>query len=227
MIPPLRPNQLSLTFVAMPSFQPRVSFAPTPVYSRQPRDDEAYVMKAFSRHASHCDSCNDPYSVHRSGGTLCPKGHQRALDVAQYVYSKRGKAYSLVDRECNQRVQIEIPVGCDSVRSLLSAMERGLRIMKRAPSVSYDRTYYVAPRRPANVSRPSTRELRLETPEPPLRTNGPQSRNSSMNGCAGKGSLFASDMKEREHYFRTKPTVYYRVRTDASPPVPPKEYYYG
>lgn len=208
----------------MPSFQPRVSFMPTPVYSRQPRDDEAYVMRAFARHASHCDSCNDPYAVHRSGRTLCPKGHQRALDVAQYVYNKRGKAYSLVDHEGNQRVQIEIPTGCDSVRSLLNAMERGLRIMKPTPSVSYDRTYYVAPRRPTNVSRPSARELRLETPQPPLSTNGPQSHNSSY---VGKGSLFASDMKERERYFQTKPTVYYTVSTDATPAVPSKHYHWG
>ena len=177
-------------------------------------------MKAFAKHASHCESCYDPYLVHRAGRTLCPKGHQRALDVAQYVYNKGGKAYSLVDREGNQRVQIEIPTGCEAVRSLLKAMERGLRIMKRAPSVSYDRTYYVAPR-PTSERRPSTKELKLEMVEPPARNSRPQPRR-----YVGKGSLYARDMKEREQYYANKPTIYYQVKTDASPPVPPKDHYW-
>ena len=209
----------------MPSFQTRrVSFSP-PNYSRLPRDDEAYVMKAFARHASHCKSCNDPYIVHRTGGTLCPKGHQRALDVAQYVYSKGGKAYSLVDREGNQRVQIEIPTGCEPVRSLLKAMERGLRIMKSAPLVSHDRTYYIPPR-PVSERRPSTKELKLEMIQPPAWAEEYEPLRST-GSYVGKGSLYASDMKERERYYANKPPVYYRVNTDPGPrpPVPPKDYY--
>ena len=157
----------------MPSMPPRrVSFSERNDYSRLPRDDEMYVMKAFSKHAKKCSSCFDPYRVYREGGTLCPKGHQRALDVAQYVYNKGGSAYSVVDSEKNQRVQIEIPGECEAVRSLLKAMERGLRVMKRAPTSSYDKTYFVPARRasdrgPAPARQPSTRNLRLETVEPP------------------------------------------------------------
>ncbi|KAL9025806.1 MAG: hypothetical protein Q9196_005436, partial [Gyalolechia fulgens] len=108
----------------MPSIVPQVGFAPIPAYSRLPRDDELYVMKAFARHASHCSACAHPYEVHRHGGTLCSKGHQRALDVAQYVYNKGGQSFSAVDGNGNHRVQIEIPANCEAVRSLLKAMER-------------------------------------------------------------------------------------------------------
>ena len=164
----------------------RVSFSEKNDYSRLPRDDEMYVLKAFSRHAKKCSSCFDPYRVYREGGTLCSKGHQRALDVAQYVYNKGGVAYSVVDGERSQRVQIEIPSECEAVRSLLKAMERGLRVMKRAPTVSYDKGYYVPARRasdrgPAPVRRPSTKNLRLETVEPPRSPRPRHRRSQSYN----------------------------------------------
>ena len=66
-------------------------------------------MKAFAKHADYCDSCYDPYQAYKDGSTLCPQGHQRALDVAQYVYTRGGQSFSQVDRERNKRVQIEIP----------------------------------------------------------------------------------------------------------------------
>ncbi|KAL9120207.1 MAG: hypothetical protein Q9187_003241, partial [Circinaria calcarea] len=203
----------------MPSFIRRVSLNPIPAYSRLPRDDEAYVMKSFAHHASHCQSCARPYEVYRRGGTLCPKGHQRALDVAQYVYSKAGQAYSLVDREGNQRVQIEIPVGCESVRSLLKAMERGLRIMK-SPPVSHDRTYYVSSR-PVPEGDSRHVQPRLETSLPP-RTASPPRRDPNKR-YIGRGSMFESDMKEREQYYSSNAPIYYRV--SRAPAVPPKDYY--
>ena len=122
-------------------------------------------------------------------------------------------------------MQIEIPIGCEAVRSLLKAMERGLRIMKRAPSVSYDKTYFV-PSRPTGQRRPSTKELKLEMVEPPKWAGRPELRGRSASSYVGKGSLYASDMKEREQYYANKPPVYYRVNTDPGPPVPPKDYYW-
>lgn len=183
----------------MPSFR-RVSFSEKPEYSRLPRDDESYVMHAFSRHASRCNSCHDPFQVYKTGGTLCPKGHQRALDVAQYVYSKGGLAFSSIDRERNQRTQIEIPAGCEPVRSLLKAMDRGLRVMKRAPSTSYDKTYYVPARpvteiRPRAQRRPSTKELRLETVEPPSQPRPRYSRAPSY--ASSRSSRSASPTAAR------------------------------
>ena len=106
----------------------------TITYSRPPHDDELYIMKAFARHASHCSDCAHPYEVHRKGGSLCSKGHLRALDVAQYVFNKAGQTFSLVDFEGNRRVQIEIPADCAVILELLKAVERGLRLRRKRPA---------------------------------------------------------------------------------------------
>lgn len=190
---------------------PQVEFDLTPTYSREARDDEAYVMKAFARHASHCASCADPYDVHKRGGTLCLKGHQRALDVAQYLYNKSGKAYSLVDREGNQRMQVEIPTGCESVRGLLKAIERGLRLRRATPLTSYDPTYYIPPRtiqpEPTYQYREPQpiRKPRLETAVPPL-YNRQHRREKPYS--SGRGSLFEEDMRERESQHKSRQPVY-------------------
>ena len=101
-------------------------------------DDEAYVMKAFAHHASHCKTCDKPFEVFKHGGTLCPRGHQRARDVAEYVCSRGGKIYSLLESEDGLQRQLEIPAELGSVRSLLIAMEHGLQIMRSAPPMSYE-----------------------------------------------------------------------------------------
>ena len=148
------------------------------MYSRLPRDDELYVMKAFARHARHCSSCARPYDTHKKGGSLCPKGHQRALDVAQYLYNKQGEARSVVDREGNRTVQVEIPANCDVVRSLLKAIERGLRLRRVAPLQSYDSTYHIPARTLSQRVQPDRapgyhrepryiRKPKLETAVPP------------------------------------------------------------
>lgn len=206
----------------MPSFIRQVDFDLTPAYSRPPGDDEVYVMKAFARHCSHCTTCAHPYEVHKRGGALCAKGHQRALDVAQYLFNIDGHAYSLVDREGNQRVQVEIPVGCEAVRELLKAMERGLRLRRRVPSVSYDPTYYVAPRKvqperiyqhPKEVR--SNRKPQLETAEPPMYSRQ-QPREKPR--YIGRGSLFEEDMREKESRYKSQQPIYYM----ATPSIQPK-----
>lgn len=182
----------------MPYFSRHVGFNPVPAYSRLPHDDEMYVMEAFAHHASHCSKCANPYEVHRRGETLCSKGHRRARLVAQYLYSKDGQAFSQVDREGNRRIRVEIPAGCEAVRGLLKAMDRGLRLRRETPLPSYDETYYVAPRRiPSDRNRSSTYEPRLETAEPHTTTHGRHSRREKPH-YAGRGSLFEEDMRERE-----------------------------
>ncbi|MCJ1430310.1 hypothetical protein MMC29_008227 [Sticta canariensis] len=216
----------------MPSFRPRqVDFDLNLDYSRPARDDERYVMKRFAHHASHCSSCAHPYDVHMRGGTLCLKGHQRALDVAQYLYNKSGQAYSRVDREGNQRVQVEIPAGCESVRGLLKAMERGLRLLRSAPATSYDRTYYIPPRKiqPERNHQHSrepqyTRKPRLETAEPLLYRR--QQRREKPY-YAGRGSLFEEDMRERESRYKSHEPVYYYAAPRVPPPVPPTDSIWG
>jgi hypothetical protein len=87
------------------------------------------------------------------GGTLCERGHAHARDIAQYVYSKAGKAYSVIDRSATDaRVQIEIPAKCDAIRGLLKAVDQGLKVRGPAsrPVVTHDRTYHVPDRRPSD-----------------------------------------------------------------------------
>ncbi|KAL8922366.1 MAG: hypothetical protein Q9208_005219 [Pyrenodesmia sp. 3 TL-2023] len=213
----------------MPSFVRQVDFAPIPAYSRLPRDDELYVMKAFARHASHCSACARPYEVHRQGGTLCSKGHERALDVAQYVYCKGGQSFSTIDHEGNNRIQVEIPANCEAVRSLLKAMERGLRLRRKVQPVSYDRTYEIPPRKlPTDFHSRSDREPRyirkpsLETAEPPPRVQQHRREKSS----SGRGSLYDEDLRERQRRYKERTPVYYSSAPRNAPPVPPKDGYW-
>ena len=114
-------------------------------YSRLPHDDELYVMRTFARHASQCSICAHPYVTYLKGDTLCSIGHQRALDVAQYVFNKAGQTFSVVDLDGNRRVQMEIPADCVVVRELLKAVERGLRLPRKVPTMSYDTTHPIPP----------------------------------------------------------------------------------
>jgi hypothetical protein len=103
---------------------------------RPARDDERYVMQCFAAHTSHCPRCRDPFRVYVNGNTLCDRGHAYARDVAQYVYFKAGKAYSVIDHNTTDgQVQIEIPPRCDAVRGLLEAMDQGLKIRSRKLSI--------------------------------------------------------------------------------------------
>jgi hypothetical protein len=63
------------------------------------------------------------------GGTVCRNSHTYARDMIQYIYSKDGKAYSVINREASDlRVQIEILPRCDAVRGLLRAVDNGLKV---------------------------------------------------------------------------------------------------
>lgn len=126
-----------------------VGFPASPVtgISRPVNDNETWVLYNFEAHARKCSYCHNPYEVYRSGAQLCEPGHELARDVAVFLYNKQdGNTYSAQEEEY-QRVRVEIPIGYDEARSLLRAMERSLRHRSRQPLLSYDRTYYVAPRR--------------------------------------------------------------------------------
>ena len=215
--PPVSPKpQSSQTAMASPSRQ--VGFAPNPVtYSRLPHDDELHVMKAFARHASHCSTCARPCEVHRKGGSLCSKGHQRALDVTQYVYNKAGQTFSVVDREGNQNVQMEIPADCIVVRELLKAMERGLRLRRKVPVTSKDESHRLPPR----VIQPTFEHRRPQEPryirKPMLETAVTPSSRREKHSHSGRGSLYEADMKERERRYKPRPTYYSAGSRDALP----------
>jgi hypothetical protein len=218
----------------------RVGFAPEPNYSRRPRLDEEYVMKHFHRHAKRCEDCYDPYSTHISGRTLCDKGHMLAQDVARYMYSKGGRAYSMLDRESlRQRVQVEIPPNCDKVRGLLRAVDHGLRVQKPGPVKSHDQNYYV----PSRPNRRSYQEDRHAVPAKESRKyrdddrryyedrryrydpkyqygdqyhypeKRQERRQSLPTDYAPYGSLWETDAKERKHrqsYYDGNPVYYYK-----------------
>ena len=213
----------------------KVDFVNNPVISRLPRDDELYVIKAFARHARHCSTCAHPYDVHQRGHTLCSKGHQRALDVAQYLYNKRGETHSVVDRDGNRMVHVEIPRNCDVVRSLLKAIERGLRLRRKVQPVSYDETYYIPARTTTTTHRVRTdpasgyprgpryvRKPKLETAEPPPGYYSAQRRQDNLYYVDSE-SLYERNAREKERPERCRQPVYDRCR----PPVPPKDDYWS
>ncbi|KAI9807576.1 MAG: hypothetical protein M1825_005516 [Sarcosagium campestre] len=154
----------------MPYIERQVGFVARPTLSRQPKEAEYEAMYRFARHASHCEQCADPYSVHVAGQTLCRRGHEHARKVALYVYNKDGRACSTSDLADYQSVQIEIPVGCEAVRGLLRAVERGMRLRKAKksePVVSYDRSYFVARRPVARKDRSKEKRTKIEIVDPP------------------------------------------------------------
>ncbi|ERF74561.1 hypothetical protein EPUS_00691 [Endocarpon pusillum Z07020] len=213
-----------------------VGFAPEPVYSRLPRVDEEYVMEHFHKHAKHCDDCHDPYKTYKKGGTLCDQGHRLAQDVAGYMYSKGGKAYSMLDRESlKQRVQVEIPPHCDKVRGLLQAVDHGLRVQKPGALKSQDKNYYV-PTRPDRrsyhddrhggaVKEPRRRheeerryhDDRRYRSDPNYqraeRHRYPEKRQSMPSHYAPYGSVWETDPVERKYqqsYYDGNPVYYYK-----------------
>ena len=229
-----------------------VDFAASPAYSRLPRDDEVYVMKAFARHSSHCASCAHPYDTFRRGGTLCSRGHQRALDVAQYLYNQGGQAHSVIDSEQGQRVHVEIPQRCDVVRELLKALERGLRLRRKVtpPSHSYsfssdNDSYYTSsssfyPRehqrthdRQKSSASTSSSSSSLREPryisKPMLETTvvPPPSRHRQLrrdhSHYVNRDTLFERDLRDKERRYRQRPVYYVDENLRYPPPVPPKD----
>ena len=111
------------------------------------------------------------------------------------------------------RVQVEIPKGCDVIRELLKAVDRGMRLRRKQeqkPVVSHDRTYYV-PDRP--VERRREVEPRYEVIEPSQR------HRKEKVYLAGRGSLYESDAAERRKRYEEDP-----IYIVASPRVRTKEH---
>ncbi|RHZ46561.1 uncharacterized protein CDV56_101552 [Aspergillus thermomutatus] len=193
---------------------------------RELEDDEEYVMTAFERHASHCSQCADPLRVHQEDRTLCDRGRQYAIDVAEYLYSENGKAKSVIDRELSQPTLVKIPRDCVAVRGLLLAIEDGLRLQRKeqekaqsqtrvaAPIISYDRTYPIAPRR-ANTQQPIAVNEIIER-EPRALKSRRVIIYPSPRGSPSRGSLYDSDAADRIERFKEsssriyRPTGYYR-----------------
>lgn len=190
--------------------------SPLNTICRPARDDERDVMQHFAAHASHCPRCADPFYVYMKGSTLCDRGHAYARDVAQYIYSKAGKAYSVVDRDASDlRVQIEIPPRCDAVRGLLKAVDKGLKVRSHTlrPVVSYDRTYPVAERKrlPERRDGYDVLEVAPQRREERKRADGSERRRDTVYVPSGRGSLYEKDEEERRRRRREQgePVIVY------------------
>jgi len=163
---------------------------------RDLQDDEKFVLYEFERHASHCSRCANPLSAFRERRNLCPRGHQYAVDVAEYLYRKNGRDYSMVDRGFDQLMEVKIPRECIAAHSLLLAIEEGLRVHRKdeKPPVihSYDSTYYVPPRQ-ADTQREPYTQIIERTPAPTKRRRVIVYHQRSPS----RGSLYESDHFDR------------------------------
>ncbi|KAL4799965.1 hypothetical protein BDV19DRAFT_201714 [Aspergillus venezuelensis] len=200
-------------------------------------DDENLVARDFQRHVDHCEQCDrflhgpELREVTRKAmkDSLCERGILYAKDVNEYIYCKGGRTYSAVARDHNQPTLVKVPRDFESTRALLLDIEDGLNLEREAkeykavqpvkrstsPVISYDRTYYVAPRRtqtqevteiierqPRNVK--TRRYIVYQSP----------SRSSPARGSPSRGSLYDSDAADRHERVRSsriyRPAEYYR-----------------
>ena len=177
---------------------------------REPRDDENYVMKAYERHLSRCTHCDISSSSRRDEYVLCDRGYRYARDVANYIFPRNGKYFSVVASEKGSRVQVKIPREAQGVRSLLAAIEDDLILhsQKTATGIQYNhihqlqqitdrlgsrsqspklKTYKIIERKPqlAETEAFPCCILRRHTGHPPLYNTGcvgqPQSRHKSCH----------------------------------------------
>jgi len=189
---PSTPRVMYASPLASPHPSPRhVSFG-NPTYSRLPHDDEAYVLSAFARHASHCPHCRSPRAALRSGRTLCAKGHARAADLLQYLYLGRERVvHSVVDRRRGERVQIELGRAVEElVVDLLTACQAGLSIVSnvspQVPDEERSPRHAAVRREGRRKAVPAPRDVYAEAAAGARhRTAAPTSRSRSNVAVAG------------------------------------------
>lgn len=179
---------------------PRVGFATEVQSIRQPRDDENSVMTHFAKHAAKCPQCNDPYDAYRQDRPLCRQGNALAKDVANYIYAKGGKPFSVVDRKRGERIQIEIPNGMEVISLLVKAFDRGFVLTKKPLILTPIENIQVE-----NPPRPSRHQPRKEHTS--SRKEYPEERRYRQ------GDVEIVEIIPAQHKSR-KETVYYADKSD-------------
>ncbi|KAJ9607182.1 hypothetical protein H2200_008254 [Cladophialophora chaetospira] len=201
-----------------------VEFAKEVDSIRAPRDDELSVMEHFAKHAGRCDYCRDPYAAWKNDRPMCSRGLSYARDVANYLYAKGGKPYSVIDRQDGDRVQVQVPYGCEAVSLLIKAIDRGMKTTPRVivdnarRPVDSERISPVSPSRRREYHDERPRERRYINPEiieimPHSSRNDRRERTTYRDErreeryrserrpkslvYEGKGSLFPQDVEER------------------------------
>lgn len=204
---------------------------------RRLEHDEDYVVNAFERHAAHCPRCEDPIKTFDEDNTLCDRGNQYAIDVDKYIYAINDMAHSVVDRELNQATLVQIPMNCESTRRLLLAVQYGLPLRRKEvrfeddrqkekdnqnhnqhqrqrsesparPVISYDRSYPIAPRRPASQSQTLSTEVIERSPQRNMKHRVivyPSSSSSVRSSSSTRGSLYEEDLVDRVDRRRPSP----------------------
>ena len=107
-----------------------------------PASEESYIHQTFydfAGHANRCQECCDPLQAHLTGRQLCRRGHRYARRIATALYAeakyRQSRSSSKKRTDGWQSINVDIPRGCEVVRSLLVAMDRGLQIEDRATDV--------------------------------------------------------------------------------------------
>lgn len=161
--------------------------------------DEEYLVTRYEAHAANCTRCVDALDTFRDGQSLCDRGNGYAKDVADYIFSKHGKAYSVVDKEQNREVLVSIPREYKAARRLLRAIEDGLLLRRKQqqqhPIISYDRTYHV----PTRGEPESVTQIIERTPRHHVIV---YRRSSPSRNSPSRGSLYETDRQERRQYVR-------------------------
>ncbi|KAH8695675.1 hypothetical protein BGW36DRAFT_263098, partial [Talaromyces proteolyticus] len=109
--------------------------------ARDLADDEIFVLTEYEDHATTCYQCVD---TGKGGLLLCERGFQYASDVANYIFKKDRKAYSVVDKEHNKNILVHIPRGLKASRRLLLAIEYA-RLRPKQPDIDYCSAHPVVP----------------------------------------------------------------------------------
>lgn len=180
----------------MPSIIPEAPPQPKVGIVRPPLDDEFYVMERYAAHASHCAPCAQPYATLRKGESLCPRGAHHVKNMAQYIYSYDGKAYSVVSKRAGEIQEIAIPSSLGVVSALMRAFDYGLKIKKARAQVVIHNPKDAAQDAPATPAKPqpSTTPIApaLTKPEDSFETS-----NTQLIRPSSRGTLFASDVSIR------------------------------
>jgi hypothetical protein len=187
------------------------------VVVRDLADDESLVVTEFEDHANRCRHCANAVETLKDGRSLCDQGNARARTLTQYIYSRNGKYYSVVDAEAGKPTRVKLARDTYAVRNLFTALEQGLRLRSKpvvmqtpvqAPSTgrSYDRTYPIPARRvsgeqvrPRSMS-PETFQIIERTPRSSRSPTSIMYRSpggSPSRPSSSRGSLYNTDRQER------------------------------
>lgn len=144
-----------------PSSPKAVRFAPSSAQevSRPLTNKEEWSLRHFEHHARECQTCFDPWQIYKDGARLCPEGHALAQDVAINVFYRSGSVYA-TRKEDHKLVRVEVKPGYGHVKGLLKSMDHHLR---SRPVISYDRTYPVSARYPAEEYKRNERSKQTES----------------------------------------------------------------